>query len=102
MKEIQMNQAELFNEIAANVANFGTPKIHVKNVLDALAKVAKAELGKGGEVTIPGIGKLTVKKTAARTGRNPRTGESVEIPAKNKPVFTAIKALKDAVNEPQH
>lgn len=97
-----MNQAELINKIAANVANTGTSKADIKFVLNALGDVTHAELSKGGDVTIPGIGKLTVKKTEARTGRNPRTGESVEIPEKRKPVFTSAKALKDAVNEPHH
>jgi DNA-binding protein HU-beta len=92
-----MNQQQLINEIAAHTANDGIAKTAVKAVLDALAHTTQAELKKGGEITLPGIGKLTVKKTTARTGRNPRTGDPVEIPAKNKPVFTAAKALKDSV-----
>jgi DNA-binding protein HU-beta len=55
-------------------------------------------LQEGGEVTLPGLGKLSVKTSAARTGRNPKTGETLEIAAKNKPHFSAAKALKDAVN----
>lgn len=93
-----MNQEKLINEISSHVANTGTSKSAIKFVLNALSDVIHAELKKGGDATIPGIGKLTVKKTDARTGRNPRTGESVEIPAKRKPVFAAAKALKDAVN----
>lgn len=94
-----MNQAQLINEIAAQAANDGVSKATVKHVLDAQAKVVARELqkGEGAEVTLPGIGKLTVKQTTARTGRNPRTGDPVDIPAKTKPVFTAAKALKDSV-----
>ncbi len=92
-----MNQEKLINEIASKAANTGTSKAAIKIVLNALGDVTHAELKKGGDVTIPGIGKLTVKKTEARTGRNPRTGASVEIPAKRKPVFAAAKALKDSV-----
>ena len=52
--------------------------------------------GEGAEVTLPGIGKLSVKQSPARIGRNPATGESINIPARNKPHFSAAKALKDA------
>lgn len=93
-----MNQQQLINNIAGYSANLGVSKTAVKTVMDSLGIVVRNELKKGGEVTIPGIGKLTVKKTDARTGRNPRTGEPVEIPVKRKPVFTAAKALKDSVN----
>ncbi|ADE10451.1 HU family DNA-binding protein [Sideroxydans lithotrophicus] len=92
-----MNQAELINAIAANAPNNSTSKTTVKAVLDELAKVASAELKAGNEVTLPGLGKLTVKKSAARKGRNPATGAEMDIPAKTKPHFSAAKALKDAV-----
>lgn len=92
-----MNQAELVNAISDNHANTGVSKTAIKFVLDALAETAKGELKKGGEVTLPGIGKLTVKTTAARKGRNPATGDEIDIPAKNVPKFSAAKALKDAV-----
>lgn len=92
-----MNQAELVNEIAAHVANTGTSKASIKFVLDAQADIAQLELKKGGEVTLPGLGKLSVKSRAARTGRNPATGEEMQIAAKNVPHFSAAKALKDAV-----
>lgn len=92
-----MNQAELVNAIAANAANTGTSKAAVKFVLDAMGEVTYAELKKGGEVTIPGLGKLGVSKRAARTGRNPATGAEIKIKAKKVPKFSAAKALKDAV-----
>ncbi|MEW6562724.1 MAG: HU family DNA-binding protein [Pseudomonadota bacterium] len=93
-----MNQAQLIDEIAANTANTGTSKATVKFVLDAMSEVTHAELKKGGEVTLPGIGKLHVEHKEARKGRNPSTGAEIDIPAKSVPKFSAAKALKDAVN----
>ena len=55
-------------------------------------------LQKGDTVALSGFGTFVVKARAARTGRNPRTGEAIEIPASKVPSFKAGKALKDAVN----
>ena len=66
--------------------------------LDALTKISTDELKASGEFSLPGLGKLSVDKRSARTGRNPRTGESVEIPATNRVKFAAGKALKEAIN----
>lgn len=93
-----MNQAELINAIHGSVRNEGFSKVTVKSILDELADVVQAELQQGGEVTLPGLGKLSVKTRAARTGRNPSTGEEMQIAAKNVPHFSAAKALKDAAN----
>lgn len=93
-----MNQAELVNAIAEHHSNTGVSKAAIKFVLDAQADVIKGELNGGGEVTLPGIGKLSVSERAARTARNPRTGEEISVPAKKAPKFSAVKALKDAVN----
>jgi DNA-binding protein HU-beta len=92
-----MNQAELIDAILNHHNNQGVSKSAIKYVLDAQSEIVHAELAEGGEVTLTGLGKLTVKKTAARKGRNPGTGESIDIPAKTKPQFSAAKALKDAV-----
>lgn len=92
-----MNQAELINEIAQQPDNTGVSKATIKWVLDAQAKAAQDALASGDEVTLTGLGKLTAKAKAARTGRNPKTGEEIEIPAKTVPHFSAAKALKDAV-----
>lgn len=93
-----MNQAELVTAIAEHHSNTGVSKAAIKFVLDAQADVIKAELYSGGEVTLLGLGKLSVSDRVARTARNPRTGEEVAVPAKKAPKFDAIKALKDAVN----
>lgn len=92
-----MNQAELINAISGHPQNIGTSKVTIKFVLDAQAEAVQEALAGGGEVTLPGLGKLTVKKRAARTGRNPKTGEELKIKAKTVPHFTAAKVLKDAV-----
>ena len=66
--------------------------------LAALCDVIAAELLAGGEVSLPGLGKLKVRDVLAKTARNPRTGEPVQVPAKRRAVFVAGKDLKDALN----
>lgn len=70
----------------------------ISNILDCLADVAASELKNGGDITLHGLGKLSVKDKPARKGRNPATGEEIDIPARRAPHFSAAKALKDAVN----
>ncbi|MDX1755861.1 MAG: HU family DNA-binding protein [Marinobacter sp.] len=72
-------------------------KADMTAVVDALGEVVQAELASGGDVTLPGIGRLSAAERAGRTGRNPQTGEAIEIPARTVPKFTAGKALKEAV-----
>lgn len=92
-----MNQADLITSISEHHSNTGVSKATIKFVLDAQGEIAQAELHTGGEVTLPGLGKLSVKTRAARKGRNPATGAEMDIPAKTVPHFSAAKALKDAV-----
>ncbi len=92
-----MNQAELINAISAQLGNVAISKSSIKLVLEAQGDVIQAELHEGGEAVLPGIGKLSVKTRPARKGRNPSTGEEMDIPAKNVPHFSAAKTLKDAV-----
>lgn len=89
-----MNQAELINTLSAEAS---LTKKEAEGILKKIGEIVAAELIEGGEVTLPGIGKLTVKTSAARKGRNPSNGEAIDIPAKQKPHFSAAKALKDAV-----
>jgi DNA-binding protein HU-beta len=72
-------------------------KIDTEAFLDALAEAVCKSLTQGNEAVLPGIGKLTVKERPARTGRNPATGEPIQIAARKAPAFSAAKALKDAV-----
>lgn len=90
-----MNQSKLIIKVAGIS---GESKKAVEAVLKTTADVIHAELEEGGEVTLPGLGKLSVHAKAARKGRNPKTGEEIDIPARHVPHFAAAKALKDAVN----
>ena len=89
-----MNQAEL---IAAVSDKTEFAKADIEHILKATGDVAQAALAGNDEVTLPGIGKFKTKATAARIGRNPKTGEALNIPAKTKAVFVAAKVLKDAL-----
>lgn len=90
-----MTKQELIDAIAAGT---GQTKKDVDQVLNHLGMAVTHTLKTGGDVTLPGIGKLSVNKRAARIGRNPATGEELKIKAKKVPKFSAAKALKDAVN----
>ncbi|OGS90833.1 MAG: hypothetical protein A2Z95_06090 [Gallionellales bacterium GWA2_60_18] len=90
-----MTKQELIDAIAAGT---GQTKKDIDQVLNHLGMAVTHALKTGDEVTLPGLGKLSVKGSAARKGRNPSTGEEIDIAAKNVPKFSAAKALKDAVN----
>ncbi|RZH99709.1 HU family DNA-binding protein, partial [Staphylococcus aureus] len=66
--------------------------------VDAFVSVVPKALKKGDTVTLVGFGTFQVRKRAARTGRNPKTGATIKIKASKNPTFKAGKALKDAVN----
>ena len=89
-----MNQTELKRAMAENI---GSSAVSVERYLTALRDVAVKELQNGGEVPLPGLGKLSVKQREERKGRNPRTGEAVTIPACAVPHFKPATALKDAL-----
>lgn len=90
-----MNQSELIDVIAEQT---GLPKKAVGDVLRVQGEAAATALSDGdGELVLPGIGKLKLGARAARTGRNPKTGEALDIPACNVVKLVAAKALKDAV-----
>ena len=96
-----MNQKDLIDEIqthANHTYERNVSKADITAVLDPLAGIAMYELStENGEIPLPGLGKLKADVRAARTGRNPATGESMDIPAKNVVKFVAAKALKDAL-----
>lgn len=89
-----MNKASLVEKVQAVL---GGTKADSERAVEALFDSISAELKKGGEVSVAGFGIFSVKKRAARTARNPRTGETVKVPAMNVPKFRAAKALKDTV-----
>ncbi|MGQ0656760.1 MAG: HU family DNA-binding protein [Chromatiales bacterium] len=90
-----MNKAEIVDKIAESA---DVSKATATRALDATLESITKELKKGQAVTLVGFGTFTVRKRAARTGRNPRTGEVIKIKAAKIPGFKAGKALKDAVN----
>lgn len=86
-------------ELVANVAEkAGMPKKNAEKAVNAFFSTVQQALVEGDKVQIIGFGTFEVKERAARTGRNPRTGQDIKIPASKNPVFKAGKALKDAVN----
>ncbi len=87
------------SELVALIKPANASAAVTESILDALGSVVQEQLAKGGEVILPGIGKLSVTERSARTGRNPQTGEEILIDAKKAPKFSAAKALKDAVNQ---
>jgi DNA-binding protein HU-beta len=90
-----MNKSDLVDAIA-DKANLS--KADAGRALDATIQAVTRALKKGDTVSLVGFGTFTVRKRAARTGRNPRTGETIKIKASKNPAFKAGKALKDAVN----
>jgi len=90
-----MNKAELVDAIAASA---DLSKADAGRALDATIAAITQALKKGDSVSVIGFGSFVVRQRAARTGRNPKTKEEIQIPASNSPVFKAGKALKDAVN----
>lgn len=73
-------------------------KADAGRAVDAMMEVIKKALKKGDTVTLVGFGTFSIRKRAARQGRNPQTGAAIKIKASKSPAFKAGKALKDAVN----
>ena len=91
-----MNKNELISSIASET---GLTKTDSAKAVDAfVASVTKA-LKSGDEVRLVGFGTFAVSKRSATTGRNPRTGATIKIPARKQAKFKAGKALKEAVNK---
>ncbi len=90
-----MNKSELIEHIAKSAE---LSKAGATRALDAVIGAVKTTLKKNGTVTLVGFGTFSVSKRAARTGRNPQTGDAIKIKAAKVPKFKPGKALKDAVN----
>ena len=90
-----MNKSELIDQIAKSA---DLSKAAAGRALDATIAAVKTSLKTGGMVTLVGFGTVYVGKRAARSGRNPRTGDAIKIKAAKIPKFRAGKGLKDAVN----
>ena len=89
-----MNKAELIDAIATQG---GLSKAQAGQALDATIGAISNALKSGDTVTLVGFGTFSVKERAARSGRNPKTGETIKIEATKVPGFKAGKGLKDAV-----
>lgn len=89
-----MNKQELINYLSEKA---GVKKVEAERVLAAFTEVVESTLAQGESLTLVGFGKFEVRDRAARTGRNPQTGEKLAIPATKVPAFKAGKLLKDAV-----
>jgi DNA-binding protein HU-beta len=87
-------------DLAASVADStGLTKADSTKAVDAIFDVITQSLKKGDDVRLAGFGTFRVAKRAARTGRNPQTGATINIPASKQPKFSAGKGLKDSVNK---
>ena len=89
-----MNRKELIDALADKM---GTTKIDTDRALSALLEVITDTLKKGDSISLVGFGSFEVRKRAARTGRNPKTGEELKIKASKVPAFKAGSTLKAAV-----
>ncbi|CAI8196774.1 MAG: DNA-binding protein HRm [Alphaproteobacteria bacterium] len=90
-----MNKNDLISQVADDS---GLSKADATKAVDAVLDNIAGSLSNGGEVRLVGFGTFSVTHRKATTGRNPRTGETIQIKASNQPKFKAGKALKDAVN----
>lgn len=90
-----MNKSELIDAVAAAA---DLSKSDAGAAVDAVVATITKALSEGDAVSLIGFGTFKVSERAARTGRNPRTGDEIDIPARKVPTFTSGKALKDAVN----
>ena len=90
-----MNKNELIGAVAESC---GLSKTDASNAVEGVFDSIQKALANGDEVRLVGFGTFSVAKRKASTGRNPRTGEPMEIKASNQPKFKAGKGLKDAVN----
>lgn len=90
-----MNKSELIMKVAEDA---DISKAKAEAAVNALINSVTEELKAGGTVALTGFGTFQVKERAARTGRNPQTGENIQIAAAMIPGFKAGKGLKDSVN----
>lgn len=98
MEKKAVNKGELIEHIAKQA---DLSKAAASRALEAVIGGVRTTLKKGGTVSLVGFGTFSVTKRAARTGRNPRTGESVEVVAKRVPFFKTGKELRERLNLPK-
>ena len=91
-----MNTSDIIDRVAATDDKL--TKAQAKQIVDGVFAAIRDAAISGEEVSVPGFGKFKVQNKPARTGRNPQTGEAVQVAASKKVSFQPAKALKDAVN----
>jgi DNA-binding protein HU-beta len=91
-----MNKSDLIDKVAESLS---VPKAKATQAVDAVMDNIKQALAENDTVTLIGFGTFSVRERAARTGRNPRTGDPIDIKKAVVPVFKAGKSLKDALNQ---
>lgn len=89
-----MNKLDIANAVHSKL---GGTKVQAEEVVDTVIDSIVSTLKKSGEVSIAGLGIFSTKVRAARKARNPRTGQSINVPSMRVPKFRPAKALKDAV-----
>ena len=89
-----MTKAELISKVAKEAS---ITKAAAAQAVDAITETIAKDLKKGGRISLPGFGTFSVANRKARTGRNPQTGQQIQIPASKTAKFTAGKTLKEAV-----
>ncbi|MEZ9699740.1 HU family DNA-binding protein [Vibrio sp. 10N.261.46.E12] len=95
-KESKMNKTQLVDRIAEQS---DISKAAAGRALEAFTSAVEEQLQNGEQVQLIGFGTFKVNHRAARTGRNPKTGDEIQIAAANVPAFVAGKGLKDALNK---
>lgn len=90
----KMTKSQLFGALAEKA---GLSRKQITELMDHMVEMAYKEVKSSGEFVVPGIGKLVKKNRKARSGRNPATGATIQIPAKTVLKFRVSKAAKDAV-----
>ena len=90
----RMSQSEVVNHFAEK---YELKRAQVKELFEELANLATSEVKESGEFVLPGFGKLVLSERKAREGRNPQTGETIQIPAKTTLKFRVGKGMKDTV-----
>ena len=90
-----MNKTELIDAAAAST---GMRRSDIQVALDAILETIADEVRRGNKVTLTGFGNFELRERAARFGRNPQTGEQIQVAASKAPTFKAGKSFKDAVN----
>ncbi|HZT58999.1 MAG TPA: HU family DNA-binding protein [Pyrinomonadaceae bacterium] len=90
----RMSQSEVINHFAEK---YDMKRAQVKELFEELAGLAAREVKSNGEFVLPGFGKMVLSERKAREGRNPQTGETIQIPAKTALKFRLSKGMKDSV-----